>query len=88
MAVGFALAVALAVAPPTLPGALLALIAFPMALVALSGLGASRYAPSRQLAAAQLTRAYVWFGLALTAGIAATLIVQGFIGAFVHSLIG
>lgn len=88
MALGFALVVALAVTPPTLPGALLALTAFPMALVALSGLGASRYAPSRQLAAAQLTRAYVWFGLALTAGIAATLIVQGFIGAFVHSLIG
>ncbi|HEX8730733.1 MAG TPA: hypothetical protein VF725_01625 [Ktedonobacterales bacterium] len=88
MAVGFALAVALAVAPPTLPGALLALIAFPMALVALSGLGASRYAPSRQLAAAQLTRAYNWFGLALTVGVVATLIVQGFIGALVHSLIG
>lgn len=88
MALAFVLAVALAVAPPTAPGALLALAALPITLVALSGLGVSRYALSRHLAAAQLARAYLWFGLALTAGLLGTLIVQQFISAFVRSLIG
>lgn len=88
MALAFALVVMIAVTRPALPGALLALVAFPMALVGLSGLSVSRYAPTRQIAAAQLARAYAWFGLALAAGLAVTLIIQGFIGAFVHSLIG
>lgn len=88
MALGFALVVAMSVLRPTLPGALLALIAAPMALVALTGLGVSHYAPSRRMAAHQLMRVYTWFGAALIIGLVATLLVQGFIGALVHSLIG
>lgn len=88
MAVGFGLVVAMSVLPPTMPGALLALIAAPMALVALTGLDANHYGPSRRVAAYQLVRVYTWFGAALIIGLVVTLLVQGFIGAFVHSLVG
>ncbi len=88
MAVGFALVVLMSLLPPTLPGALLALIAAPMALVALTGLGVSHFAPSRRVAAFQLMRVYTWFGAALIIGLVLTFLVQGFIGALVHSLLG
>jgi hypothetical protein len=59
-----------------------------MALVALTGLGISHYAPSRRVAAFQLVRVYIWFGAALMIGLVLTLLVQGFIGALVHSIVG
>jgi len=88
LAGGFALTVAISAGKTGFPGALLALTALPSALLGLSGLALSEYAPARRVAAAQLTRAYTWFGLALAIGIALTVVVQSVTGAFVHLLGG
>lgn len=78
LAGSFALAVVISVGKTGLPGALLALSALPLSLVGLSGVAISYYLPARRVAATQLARAYMWFGLALATGIALTVIMQGF----------
>jgi len=70
------------------PGALLALTSAPLALVGFSGLAASMYAPARRVAARQLLRAYLWYGLALAVGLGLTLIAQEIIQTTVKSLGG
>lgn len=86
--VSYAVVVIIAVPRGGWPGALLALTSAPLALVGFSGLAASRYAPARRVAARQLLRAYVWYGLALAVGLGLTLIAQGIIQATVKTLGG
>jgi 1,4-dihydroxy-2-naphthoate octaprenyltransferase len=68
------------------PGALLALISLPTALIGLSGLALSHFTPARRAAARQLAWAYLWFGLALTVGLALTLLAQNIISAITLAL--
>ncbi len=84
----FALAVALGSMKSGLPGALLALSAVPTALLTLSCLALSQYAPARQAAAGLLIRAYSWFGLTLAAGLTGAVIAQRIISAIVRAFGG
>ena len=86
--VSFIVAVAISVSGSGLPGALLALTALPIALISLSGLVVSVYAPARAAAATGLAQAYGWYGLALAAGIIMTVIAQQITGAVVRALGG
>ena len=83
-------ALTLAVAMPRAgwPGALVALLTTPLAVLGVSGLAISHYAPARREAARQLAYVYTLFGVALAAGLALTLIVQGLIRTFVTLLGG
>jgi hypothetical protein len=60
----------------------------PVALIGLSGLIVSRYSPARWAAANQLAQAYLWFGLALAAGLALTVVARGITSAIVRTLGG
>jgi 1,4-dihydroxy-2-naphthoate octaprenyltransferase len=84
----FACALGVAMPKSGLPGALLALSALPAALIGLSGLAVSRYTPARRAAANQLAQAYSWFGLALAAGLALTLVARDLTGVIVRALGG
>ncbi len=86
LAAGFICALGLAIPASGLPGALASLIALPGALVGLSGLAIGQYAPARRVAANQLARAYLWFGLALAGGMALTVIAERIISALTLSL--
>ncbi len=86
--VSYAVVVVIAVPRGGWPGALLALTSAPLALVGFSGLAVSAYAPARRVAARQLLRAYLWYGLALAIGLGLTLIAQEIIQATVKSLGG
>ena len=86
--VSYTLAVVISVAGPGLPGALLALTALPIALISLSGLAVSVYAPARAAAATGLAQAYGWYGLALAAGLTITVISQQITGAIVRAFGG
>lgn len=86
--VSYAVVVVIAVPRGGWPGALLALTSAPLALVGFSGLAVSAYAPARRVAARQLLRAYLWYGLALAIGLGLTLIAQQIIQATVKSLGG
>lgn len=86
--VSYAVVVVIAVPHGGWPGALLALTSAPLALLGFSGLAASAYAPARRVAAQQLLRAYLWYGLALAGGLALTLIAQDIIQATVRTLGG
>jgi len=86
--VSYAVVVIIAVPRGGWPGALLALTSAPLALVGFSGLAASMYAPARRVAARQLLRAYLWYGLALAVGLGLTLIAQEIIQTTVKSLGG
>lgn len=86
--VSYTLAVVISVAGPGLPGALLALTALPIALISLSGLVVSVYAPARAAAATGLAQAYGWYGLALAAGLTITVISQQITGAIVRAFGG
>ncbi len=68
------------------PGALLALISLPTALIGLSGLALSHFTPARRAAARQLAWAYLWFGLALATGLTLTLLAQNIINAITLAL--
>ena len=82
----YVLALAIAAPQHGWPGALLALISLPTALIGLSGLAISNFTPARRAAARQLVWAYLWFGLALTAGLALTLLAQNIINAITLAL--
>lgn len=84
----YAVVVVIAVPRGGWPGALLALTSAPLALLGFSGLAASAYAPARRVAAHQLLRAYLWYGLALAVGLTLTLIAQQVIQVTVHTLGG
>jgi 1,4-dihydroxy-2-naphthoate octaprenyltransferase len=84
----FACALAIAVPKSGLPGALLTVTTVPVALIGLSGLIVSRYSPARWAAANQLAQAYLWFGLALAAGLALTVVARGITSAIVRTLGG
>lgn len=86
--VSYAVVVVIAVPRGGWPGALLALTSAPLALLGFSGLAASAFAPARRVAASQLLRAYLWYGLALAIGLALTLITQEIIHATVQTLGG
>ena len=86
--VSYAVVVIIAVPRGGWPGALLALTSAPLALMGFSGLAVSTYAPARRVAARQLLRAYLWYGLALAIGLGLTLIAQQIIQATVKSLGG
>jgi 1,4-dihydroxy-2-naphthoate octaprenyltransferase len=86
--VSYAVVVIIAVPRGGWPGALLALTSAPLALVGFSGLAVSSYAPARRVAARQLLRAYLWYGLALAVGLTLTLIAQQIIQATVKTLGG
>jgi len=82
----YSLAMGIAALQNGWPGALLALISLPTALIGLSGLLLSHFTPARRAAARQLTWAYLWFGLALTVGLALTLLAQNIINAITLAL--
>lgn len=84
----YALAIGIVIPKAGAPGALLTLTSLPVALVGLSGLAISQYAPARRTAASLLTRAYTWFGLALALGLTLTVIAQGITAAIVRALGG
>lgn len=88
LAISYALVVAIAVPRGTWPGALLALTSAPLALIGFSGLAVSFYLPARHSAARQLMRAYLWFGLALAAGLALTVVAQQVIHAISQAIGG
>jgi 1,4-dihydroxy-2-naphthoate octaprenyltransferase len=84
--VSYILALGIAAQQNGWPGALLALISLPTALIGLSGVALSHFTPARRAAARQLAWAYLWFGLALTVGLALTLLAQNIISAITLAL--
>jgi hypothetical protein len=86
--VAYTLVLVLSVPKAGSPGALLAFTSLPIALIGLSGVAVSQHAPARRIASQQLTRVYIWFGLALAVGLALTVVGQNVTALIVRALGG